>query len=282
MNNGVHAFQVGDFKCFAVSDGTVDYLASLFFPTSRPEQRGALEEQQQDTETIAVPYTCLLVDTGRQRVLVDTGIGPGVAPSAGKLLGNLQTLKVKPGDIDIVIITHGHADHVGGITDADGELVFPNARHVMWKQEWEFWTSEESLSSVDVPEPFKEMLVAFARKNLPPIKHQLDLIEHATEIVPGIEALPAPGHTVGHMALAVSSGGQRLLVVADAILQLVQFEHVDWCLAFDALPDQVVSTRKRLFGQAASEEALVLAYHFPFPGLGRIGGIGQKWEWTAE
>ena len=142
-----------------------------------------------------------------------------MTPSAGKLLENLRTLRVEPGDIDIVILTHGHPDHIGGNTDSRGQLVFPNARYVMWKQEWEFWTSEEGLSSIRLPEPFNEMLVSFARANLPPIERRLDLVERSSEIVPGVEALPAPGHTAGHMALAVSSGSERLLVMADAIIQ---------------------------------------------------------------
>lgn len=283
MKNAVHAFQVGDFKCFAVSDGSVDYPASLMLPV-QPDQHldRAAQEGPQDTGTVAVPYTCLYIDTGRQRILVDTGIGSGVAPSAGKLLENLRTLQVEPGDIDIVILTHGHPDHIGGNTDSRGRLVFPNARYVMWKQEWEFWTSEEGLSSIRLPEPFNEMLVSFARANLPPIERRLDLVERSSEIVPGVEPLPAPGHTAGHMALAVSSGSERLLVMADAIIQPIQLEHLDQCLAFDSLPDQVLPTRRRLLSQAASEEALVLAYHFPFPALGRVGHRGDGFIWSPE
>jgi len=144
----------------------------------------------------------VVIDTGKNRVLLDTG-ADGLDPNTGKLLRNLQAEGITPGEIDTVILTHGHPDHIGGNTVSEGRPAFPNARFVMWKDEWDFWTSD--LEELKGEEHVKELLVSFARRNLPPIQGQLYLVDHETEIVPGIQALAAPGHTPGHMAVIISS-----------------------------------------------------------------------------
>ena len=209
-------------------------------------------------------------------MLVDTGAG-GFAPSTGRLLQNLGAEGVACEDIDTVILTHGHPDHTGGNVDADGTLTFRNARYVMSKDEWEFWTSGEAEEKLD--EHVRQVLLGFAQKNLPPIRLQLDLVDQEIEIVPGIRAVSAPGHTPGHMALAISSGGEQLLCISDVVLHPVHLEQPEWYAAVDFAPEQVVSTRRRLLNKAAVENALVLAFHFPFPGLGHVVQKGDGWQW---
>ena len=159
------------------------------------------------------PYICLVIDTGEHRVLVDTGAG-SLSPTTGGLLGNLQAEGILPEHIDTVILTHGHPDHIGGNT-IDGVSAFPCARFVMWKEEWDFWTS--GATELNVEEHVKEVLLKVARNNLPPIRDQLDLIDSEEEIVSGISAIAAPGHTPGHIALAISSGTDQLLCFGDSV-----------------------------------------------------------------
>ncbi len=287
MNSEIHRFKVGSFECIAVSDGTYTYAPPifpipgtfLFANAQREHLEQVLREHNLDleqwTEWIS-PYICLVVDTGKHRVLVDTG-ADGLDPSTGRLLQNLQGEGISPADIDTVILTHGHPDHLGGNTDAEGKLVFQNARHVIWRDEWDFWMSEQAERKLD--EHVKEVLLKFARKNLPPIQGQLDIIDHETGIVPGIQAIAAPGHTPGHMALAISSGNEQLLCISDAVLHPIHLEQPDWYAGVDFAPEQTVATRRRLLNRAATERALVLAFHFPVPGLGYVIQKGQAWQW---
>jgi len=271
----------------AVSDGTHTYSPPTFPPpaaflfVNAPKERleQALREHNLQPEKWAEwisPYICLVINTGKHWVLVDTGAG-GLGPNTGKLLQNLQAEGIAPEAIDMVILTHGHPDHIGGNIDSGGKLAFPNARFVMWKDEWDFWISEQAELKLD--EHIKEVLITAARKNLQPIQGQLDLIDHETEIVPGIRAVSAPGHTPGHMAVAIASDSEQLLYISDAVLHQIHLEQPDWYATVDFAPEQVVTTRRRLLNLAAAEKALVLAFHFPFPGLGYVIQKGEGWQW---
>ena len=287
MNTEVYRFKVGVFECIAVSDGTLTYAPPTFPPaatllfTNAPKQRleqALLEHNLQPEQWVewTSPYICLVANTGDHLVLVDTGAG-GLAPTTGRLIQNLQAVGIAPEDIDAVILTHGHPDHIGGNTDAEGKPAFPNAQYFMWKDEWDFWTSEQAEQRLD--EHVRDILLKFARENLPPIEGKVDLFDREKEIVPGIRAVAAPGHTPGHMALEISSEGEQLLCISDAALHPIQLEHPEWYAVVDFTPDQVVATRWRLLNRAAAQKALVLAFHFPFPGLGRIIQKGEGWQW---
>lgn len=271
----------------AVSDGTFTYappafpLPTTFLFANAPKEHleQALREYnlrpEQWIEWIS-PYICLAINTGNHLVLVDTG-ADGLDPKTGILLQNLRAEGISPEDIDTVIITHGHPDHIGGNTSSERKPAFPKARFVMWKDEWDFWTSEEAELKLD--EHSKGILLAFAHKNLQPIQDQFNLIDHETEIVPGIRAVAAPGHTPGHMALAKSSKGKRLLCISDALLHPIHVEHPDWYAVVDFAPKRVITTRHRLLNLAETEKTLMFAFHFPFPGLGHVVKKRERWRW---
>jgi len=286
VNAETYRFKVGAFECIAVSDGTYIYRPPtfpqptilLFTNASKDRLEKTLHEHnirlERWTEWVS-PYICLTLNTGKHRVLIDTG-ADGLDPNTGKLLHNLQTEGITRKEIDTVILTHGHPDHIGGNTDTKGKPVFPNARYVMWKDEWDFWTSEQAELKLAT---HKELLLKFAHKNLAPIQDQLDLVDHEMEIVPGIQAIAAPGHTPGHMALIISSENEQLLYISDAVLHPIHLEQPEWYAAVDFAPEQVVATRRQLLNRAATDKALTLAFHFPFPGLGHVIQKEKKWRW---
>lgn len=280
MSEEIFTFQVGDFECKAISDGTFVYTDHSFFinaPKKRMEQ--VLRKHDILSGEITTPWTCLFIDTGKNRVLVDTGAGAGTVPSAGKLLQRLQNEGIKAEDIDTVILTHGHPDHIGGNTDAAGKPAFPNARYVMWKDEWEFWMSGPDLAQLDIAEEIKQFLLMSARKNLPPIKDRLYLIDRETELMPGIRLIPAPGHTPGHMALTIYSSGEQLFHISDTVLYPIHLEQPDWYPGFDLMHEQAMVTKRKILDRAAAEESMVFAFHFPSPGLGHVIEKGKGWEW---
>jgi len=274
------SFKIGTIQCIPISDGSCPFPPSVFF-ADVPDQE--LQARGLPTDAINSTFTCLLVSTGKNRVLIDTGAGK-LAPSTGKLLENLANAGAPAKEIDTVILTHGHPDHVGGAIDAEGKAAFPNARYLLWKDEWEFWTSENpNLSAMRVPEELKTgVILATACRCLPPLRKQIELVSRETEVVPGIHLLRAAGHTPGHMAVVISSGSDTVLHIGDAVIHLMLLEQTGWRPGVDVAPDQAAETRRRLLERAAADRTKVMAFHFPFPAIGRITSRKSGgWQWEA-
>ncbi len=274
MNSGYHRFQLGDFDCICVSDGTKDYEPKFFFNNvTEGEIETALQEKNLPIKKITTPYTHLLIDTGEHKVLVDMGAGH-LGPDTGKLMANLQAAGIDPLHVDTIIVTHAHPDHIGGTLNDDGQLNFPNVNYFISKVEWDFWFSD----TVDNPAP--QRFIDTARKNLGAFKTQVNFTEGVTEIISGVSVIPAPGHTPGHLVVEVISRDQKLLYIADTVLFPLHLEKPDWLPIYDILPEKAAVSKKMIFDLAADEQALVIGQHFPpFPSLGTIGKQKIGWQW---
>jgi glyoxylase-like metal-dependent hydrolase (beta-lactamase superfamily II) len=278
MNDEIYPFRVGAFECYAISDGTFVYEdpSSAFFTNApRTELAKALQEQgiaiTQWKEYLS-PFICLVVKTAQGYLLVDTGIGAGVSSGTGRIIDRLAEVGITPAEVRTVLITHGHGDHIGGNTGRDGQSSFPNARFFMAKTEWEHWTSEKVL----VEDAWGATMV---RKNLMAIKDQFTLVEQDTEVSPGIRMIHASGHLPGHMIVSVRSGADQLLFTSDTFIHPFHIKHPEWVTEFEHESKQAVATRMQILEKAAQENALVLSFHFPFPGLGYIRTNHSGWEW---
>jgi glyoxylase-like metal-dependent hydrolase (beta-lactamase superfamily II) len=275
-----HRFKLGDFDCVAVLDSIRPYpIRSLFADAPEEALERALLAHRVRSQEIDVPYICLAVGTSGGWALVDTGIGADEEdPAGGRLLVNLKAAGIEVEEIGTVILTHGHGDHIGGTSDDEGRPLYPNARYVMHRDEWAFWTSEENLRRTG-----REEAIPYIRARLTALRDRFELIEGESEILPGIRAVPAVGHTPGHLVVSISSAGERLLFISDLAAHPIQIERPDWRMVFDLAPDQAAATRRRVLEGAAAEGILVHAFHFPFPGLGHVvrEGTGLRWQPTG-
>jgi glyoxylase-like metal-dependent hydrolase (beta-lactamase superfamily II) len=270
MVGEIHRFRVGQFDCTIIGDGgepgNVEMVKGMFPTVAAENIEGAIEA---GGNPIIFSINILHVQTPDGQVLIDTGTGSGNE----QLLDSLAQAGIDRHKIDRIIITHGHGDHIGGIVNANGQLNFPNARYSLWQSEWEYWLEQAEKS--DDPQNT-------ARLNLLPIQERVDLIDHESEILPGMCVLAAPGHTIGHIALLLTSDGENLLHIVDAAHHPMQVIHTDWSPAFDTQPDLSAQTRRALFERAARENLLVMAYHFPFPGLGQVTQQADVMRWIVQ
>lgn len=280
MPQGSHHFPVGSLRCTVLSDGYYAYPPAWFFPNVPPAALAeALDCLRLPHERILTPYTCLLIETGRHVALIDTGAGTAFA-TTGAIEARLEVAGIRPRDIDTVVLTHAHPDHLGGAVNARGKPRFPNAIHYVSEREREFWTSgHPDLAGLCVPQEIRCQLEHSARGCLDALRHHLEPVERAMEILPGVHLLPAPGHTPGHLALLLDSGGQQLLNLGDASVHPLHLQHPDWQNGFDIDAAQAAATRRALMERAAAEQMHVMAFHFPFPSIGRVEKANAAWKW---
>ncbi len=274
--NERYRFKIGKFQCIAINDGDfVGNAAMLFANAPKDELAQALDRYGEVSDALPSTWTCLLVKTETKTVLIDTGVG-NADSRGGKLLTSLRQEGFSPEDIDIVVLSHIHGDHILGCVRDGENLTFPNAGYVMGKDEWEFWTTEQSLKTAP------EWAAKTAQRILPALSEKMRVVEGQGTVVPGINILPAPGHTFGHIAVEIMSEGEQLIYLADTALHPIHLEYPHWTAVVDQLPEQTVQTRLALYERAAQLESLVLLFHFqPFPSLGNIVKEENSWRWEA-
>lgn len=280
----VHRTTVGEFAVTVVSDGVVEFPthavgAAVALPS---ELDAVLRDIGADGDgPVTFGMNVVVVDTDRHRVLLDTGAGSWLE-STGRLPAALAAAGIDAESVDVVVISHVHPDHVGGVLDGDGNPAFPKARLVLPRADAEFWATQPALGELPVDDGWRANLRSVGDL-LPRLLEGAELIEADAEIVPGVTAVPAPGHTPGHIAVEVRSNGASLLYLADVLtVPTIQVPRTDWVGPLDNWPLQSVVTRRRLLDRAAGDGALVLATHAPFPGLARIVKDGdERWTWVA-
>lgn len=278
-----YRFAVGQFECTVVSDGTLPLgdPAAPFPDAPRDQLLGLLERRFLPRDRWDADENVLVVNTGDQLVMFDSGIG-GSPGGAGRLIENLRASGIVPEQIDALVISHAHPDHIGGLLNEHGAANFSNASIYMAESDYVFWTDEANASAPSAS-PLVQAFVASARKNLLPLRERISFFEDGKEFLPGILAMSAPGHTVGHTIFAISSNGKTLINCADlAHHPLLMLKHPFWKLAVDTDAHAAVQSRLKYLGMLADERTRFIAYHFPFPGVGHVTRNGDGFEFIAS
>jgi glyoxylase-like metal-dependent hydrolase (beta-lactamase superfamily II) len=276
-----YRFKLGDFEATVISDGTLNLgpAAALYPKTPKETVEGVLASQFVAPAALVVQENCLVLNTGDQLVLFDSGMGSYkvFGTTAGRLESALAASGIKPDDIDAIILTHGHIDHLSGIMSDEGKRLFPNAQIIMSKVEHDFWTDDAKTSSTGV----MKLLVDSARKNLLPNKDRMVFVEDGKEAIKGVSVVSSRGHTPGHASYLISSAGQNFLFTGDAVTNTaISFGHPDWVFGFDADPGMASETRKRVLDMAVQDKLTLVGYHFAFPGIGNVAKEGDAYRFV--
>ncbi|MBM9401133.1 MBL fold metallo-hydrolase [Gluconacetobacter azotocaptans] len=287
---GFYRMMLGSFEITALLDGTHPFpdeavltktgpgaKASKFFDGNPDEARALLAASDLSVPTEG-SINAFLVNTGSRLILIDSGAGTLYGACCGHLLANLRAAGYKPEQVDEVFLTHLHADHIGGIAPA-GRLAFPNAIVRANRIDVDYWLNNANASAAPA---FLRPMFKNDKTSLEPymMAGRLRPFTGETELVPGIKAIPTPGHTPGHTSYMVESKGERLLVWGDIIhVAAIQFPDPDVTVTYDSDDSQAKATREAIFAEAAQKRFWIAAAHISFPGLGHIGVRGKESVW---
>src|SRR5580704_5079825 len=286
--NGFYRFKIGDFQATVISDGYGPIPVGPIFAVNASEAELAPVLKANFMEpVIQVTNNPLVVDTGWERILVDTGFGEKIGPSFGsfpRLEANLRRAGITPESIDRVVISHGHLDHIGGLVTKSGALAFPNAQFVFVDMEWNYWTGsryESEVNSSTMPDPFKTGTIA-AAENLAPVADRSRFVKQGGEITSGVRYVPAPGHSPFHAAILFTSGNEQFMHMGDiAHNPVTSLQHPDWTPAFDYEPAQAIKSRKSILHRVATDQVMAKGFHFPFPAIGHVVRRNGAYRWEA-
>ena len=278
-----YRFKLGqDLECTVVSDGPLrlgTFSADLFKGLTQERIDEFVAANFLDRDNFVIDQNALVVNTGGKLVLIDTGMGfrKVYGPRTGHLLANLRAAGIDPAAIDVVALSHAHPDHVWGLVGEDGKPRFPNAQIHLTEADLAYWTDEAKLS-----DPALGHYIGAIRDTLLPLRDRIVFLKDGQEVVTGLQALATPGHTVGHTSFVISSQNSAIVYTADLAHQpVLQMENPRAEFARDTDPRQGVSSRLRVFDMVASGKIAVIAYHFPWPGIGHVAKSGDHYRYVA-
>jgi glyoxylase-like metal-dependent hydrolase (beta-lactamase superfamily II) len=282
-NAGYHRFRVGDdISATVLSDGLIGGPPRVYASDApEAELQEVLRRAFLPTDRLTLNLNTLLIETKGRRILLEAGAGQTMGPQGGRIFGNLAAAGLKPEDIDVVVVSHTHPDHVGNLRTADGGKAFPRAAVFAPRADWDFFVrNDPDLSYMPVPEEFRRSFAAAIKRSVEPVASGIELYEPGAEIVPGLATLPAFGHTPGMANFLVQSGNDQLLLTTDLAYHPIVNVDRPWVPGPDRDKDTALASRRRIFDMAAADGILILGFHYPFPGLGRMLKTDAGYAWV--
>ncbi|VVO78576.1 MBL fold metallo-hydrolase [Pseudomonas fluorescens] len=278
---GYFRLAVGDYEVTALFDGYNDVSPKLLQGMSQSQIRALLARRSIETPGVQTAFNAFLVNTGKQLILVDTGAGQCIGATAGQLSANMQAAGYKPEQVDTILLTHLHLDHVCGLVDAEKKPVFANATVFAAKAEADYWLDPAALAKA--PAGAKEFF-RIARDSTAPYVAggRFKTFAAGQSPLPGlVEATLEAGHTPGSTTYRFNSQQQSIVFMGDLVHNLaVQFLHPEVSIGFDVNSQQAISSRQAVFSSAAASKTWVTAAHLPFPGIGHITFEGKHFQWV--
>lgn len=274
------SFKIGKFAVSTIRDGkmVIEKPNETFGTNQKPEDVAAeLQASMLPTDRFVNSFAPTLVDTGTDVVLFDTGLGEGArANGNGQLLAGLQSLGYDPGQVTLVVISHMHGDHIGGLMEG-GKPAFPNARYAAGQVEYDFWR-DTAREGTPAENGHKGVL-----KNVVPLADKITFVKEGSEIAPGIVAHEAFGHSPGHLVFRLESEGKGMFVTADTANHFVlSLQHPDWEVRFDMDKAKAAASRRKVFDMVASEKLPFVGYHMPYPAVGYVEKSGDGYRFVPE
>jgi glyoxylase-like metal-dependent hydrolase (beta-lactamase superfamily II) len=281
-SSGYYTYKLGDYEIVQLMDGARTFPMPDGFVVNASKEKAiaAAEAAYMPGGKLTIPFSPMLINTGSKLIAIDTGNGLGAFAAnkgiVGQTRGNMEAAGIDPKSVDIVLISHFHLDHIGGLKNADGSPAYPNAEIKVPAVELAFWSND---ANQDKANGFNKNLFANVKKAVDGLK--FTPFEPDKEVAPGITSVATPGHTPGHTSFAVASGGARLLVQGDVCnIPSIFMRNADLQAVFDNDPNLTIATRKKVYDMAASEKMLIAGYHFPFPCMGHVEKDGANYRLT--
>lgn len=269
--------KIGDIEVTPVSDGVLTTSLDVVLGLDQAQAERLSGKKIGDPVPIAV--NAFLLKLRDKLVLVDAGSGNTMGPTLGKLPDNLRALGVAPEAVDVILLTHLHPDHSNGLVDDDGRAIFPNAEIVLHANEASFWLDRDPASGAS--ERIRRN-IAKSALTTKPYRARMRTVREG-EVLPGISALPLPGHTPGHTGWLIETGADALLIWGDLVhLAAVQVARPDTALVFDVDPQAACATRRRMFDRVAADRLKVAGAHLDFPGFGMIVRHGSEFRFEPD
>ena len=279
---GYYRYKVGSYEVTVVLDGARSWPLDMVRNATKEDVSAALAAAHLDKEKMTFPYVPIVVNTGSKLVVIDPGLGPNLYEqtkgAVGQFHTNLAAAGIDRNAVDMVIVSHFHADHVNGLLTADSKPAFPNAEILVPAPEWPFWWDDSNMSRA----PAGSLLETNFKNNrrvFSALGNKVMHYEPGKELLPGITSVATPGHTPGHTSHVIASGPDKVFVQADvALLPALFVRNPGWHPTFDFAPDVAEQTRRKVYDMLAAEKMLLQGFHYPFPGLAYIEKSGTGYR----